>query len=80
MDIQLVAEKVSIHTLHELEARRSISGLGSTRSNTFPFIRFTNWKQEDTDPSDLSRYSVSIHTLHELEASVLMTAALCTSA
>ena len=37
--------KVSIHTLHELEASHWIHSF-STVSLWFPFIRFTNWKQE----------------------------------
>jgi len=41
--------KVSIHTLHELEARIG-KGRGDAGINwliqKFPFIRFTNWKQE----------------------------------
>ena len=36
---------VSIHTLHELEARGRI-GLSRGIITVFPFIRFTNWKQD----------------------------------
>ncbi len=36
--------RVSIHTLHELEARLLIPQR-SPRTGSFPFIRFTNWKQ-----------------------------------
>ncbi len=35
---------VSIHTLHELEARNS-AGCNFVSHWMFPFIRFTNWKQ-----------------------------------
>ncbi len=37
--------EVSIHTLHELEARKPGQKLRASASG-FPFIRFTNWKQE----------------------------------
>jgi hypothetical protein len=38
---------VSIHTLHELEARPSFYGdFLWEEDGKFPFIRFTNWKQE----------------------------------
>ena len=37
---------VSIHTLHELEARRYTPNGDTCVDRAFPFIRFTNWKQE----------------------------------
>jgi hypothetical protein len=36
----------------------------------FPFIRFTNWKQEDEKERARQAEIVSIHTLHELEARI----------
>ena len=62
---------VSIHTLHELEARKALSRQTSPAQLGFPFIRFTNWKQDDVILSSEQNLGacVSIHTLHELEAS-----------
>ena len=37
---------VSIHTLHELEARNPNTIRCWSETDVFPFIRFTNWKQE----------------------------------
>ena len=37
---------VSIHTLHELEASVAEGNVQSPVVDRFPFIRFTNWKQE----------------------------------
>ena len=59
--------RVSIHTLHELEARCNAQGTFAFYI-TFPFIRFTNWKQAFFDERGWQFLSVSIHTLHELEA------------
>ena len=39
--------QVSIHTLHELEARK-FTTCACLRTLWFPFIRFTNWKQDWT--------------------------------
>ena len=66
---------VSIHTLHELEARTRKKATSCGSSRVFPFIRFTNWKQvtaiaKYTD-IPASTINVSIHTLHELEARVI---------
>jgi hypothetical protein len=67
-------EAVSIHTLHELEARFNDGNLfAKTRRNpvwVFPFIRFTNWKQDFLFQKGIlvNPQTVSIHTLHELEA------------
>ena len=87
---------VSIHTLHELEAsvfsadandwqifcfHSYASRIGSkinhcanpNRNALFPFIRFTNWKQDvPVWNYRLSGTNVSIHTLHELEARILL--------
>ncbi|CCI16340.1 hypothetical protein MICAF_1910014 [Microcystis aeruginosa PCC 9807] len=38
-------ERVSIHTLHELEASLE-EKIGPDLEKAFPFIRFTNWKQD----------------------------------
>ena len=61
---------VSIHTLHELEARIRKRSRKDWKIWGFPFIRFTNWKQEYLRQLVWRRKKVSIHTLHELEASV----------
>jgi|NOAtaT_7_FD_contig_121_251689_length_1552_multi_6_in_0_out_0_2 hypothetical protein len=42
----MLDEEVSIHTLHELEASTEQVMQSADAKNTFPFIRFTNWKQE----------------------------------
>ena len=60
---------VSIHTLHELEARTRKKATSCGSSRVFPFIRFTNWKQEWLVKPIAYLQIVSIHTLHELEAS-----------
>ncbi len=44
---------VSIHTLHELEARKWEVHTGD-RNPRFPFIRFTNWKQAAPQPPPLT--------------------------
>ncbi|CCI25352.1 hypothetical protein MICAG_2760001 [Microcystis aeruginosa PCC 9808] len=49
---------VSIHTLHELEASLSLVNFCKL-SVMFPFIRFTNWKQEGVQITLLSRVSIS---------------------
>ena len=60
---------VSIHTLHELEASNPVAQ-ARIKIDSFPFIRFTNWKQVVMrGVSAPSLFEVSIHTLHELEAS-----------
>ena len=63
---------VSIHTLHELEAiAPNKDGVRFIKWLLFPFIRFTNWKQEALSASQkalIEELFVSIHTLHELEA------------
>ena len=63
--------RVSIHTLHELEARKA-KDKKSYVAIQFPFIRFTNWKQgvQGLPYIRIRGRAVSIHTLHELEASV----------
>ena len=61
---------VSIHTLHELEARIKLAETLTVRDAEFPFIRFTNWKQAREEREGPPPLDVSIHTLHELEASV----------
>ncbi len=43
--MSLCHPKVSIHTLHELEARLAPIYIDML-PGSFPFIRFTNWKQE----------------------------------
>ena len=68
MNTELEEMKVSIHTLHELEASEQILGTATDLFKTFPFIRFTNWKQEYLRQLVWRRKKVSIHTLHELEA------------
>ncbi len=45
-DLEIAGEWiVSIHTLHELEARNPNGPEGTDKLLEFPFIRFTNWKQ-----------------------------------
>jgi hypothetical protein len=62
--------KVSIHTLHELEASGPSPRWHHKAIRRFPFIRFTNWKQERWCYRPTLASNVSIHTLHELEASL----------
>ena len=45
LEISNLKEIVSIHTLHELEASAEVVST-SQFTDKFPFIRFTNWKQE----------------------------------
>ena len=71
-EMELIKRKanVSIHTLHELEARFHSTLQQDCRTSRFPFIRFTNWKQEQPMRAvKFKKNLVSIHTLHELEAS-----------
>ena len=65
-------QRVSIHTLHELEASiNPIDGI-DPGNYKFPFIRFTNWKQDILERDDIILNLVSIHTLHELEARITL--------
>ena len=67
---ELTLHIISIHTLHELEARgNALIFWILWASQGFPFIRFTNWKQVPPLGWMIYRWAVSIHTLHELEAS-----------
>ncbi len=60
---------VSIHTLHELEARRvQIEPLHAARESFHSYASRIGSKVPYSDPK-CPHYPVSIHTLHELEAS-----------
>ena len=52
----LFRKPVSIHTLHELEARLFSKTKQSTSSKRFPFIRFTNWKQAIWPPARMPQH------------------------